>query len=156
MDINITLLVSIVIVLCAVIGGYKHGMVKEITGVVALAAGLLVIALGIMLFSSFSRGEVTNTVYTVILLVLFGVVYGIVKFLLRSAKAVSRLPILDFCNSVLGAGVGFCKGILVLWILFLLCYHVPMGEVNAIVQADIAENTILKIIYQYNIFARWF
>jgi carbon starvation protein CstA len=77
MDINVTLLVSIVIVIAAMIGGYKHGMVKEITGVVALGAGLLVIALGIMLFSSFSRGEVTNTVYTVILLVLFGVVYGI-------------------------------------------------------------------------------
>ena len=155
MDINVTLLVSIVIVIATMMGGYKHGMVKEITGVVALGAGLLVIALGIMLFSSFSRGEVTNTVYTVILLVLFGVVYGIVKFLLRSAKAVSRLPILNFLNSVLGAGVGFCKGILVLWILFLLCYHVPMGEVNSYVQADIAENTILKLIYQYNFFARW-
>ena len=55
MDINITLLVSIVIVVGAMMGGYKHGMVKEITGVVALGAGLLVIALGIMLFSSFSR-----------------------------------------------------------------------------------------------------
>lgn len=155
MDINITLLISIIIVIATMIGGYKHGMVKEITGVVALGAGLLVIALGIMLFSSFSRGEVTNTVYTVILLVLFGVVYGIVKFFLRSAKAVSRLPILSFFNSVLGAGVGFCKGILVLWILFLLCYHLPMGEVNALVQADIAENTVLKLIYQYNFFARW-
>lgn len=155
MDINITLLVSIVIVIGAMVGGYKHGMVKEITGVVALGAGLLVIALGIMLFSSFSRGEVTNTVYTVILLVLFGVVYGIVKFLLRSAKAVSHLPILHFLNSVLGIGFGFCKGILVLWLLFLLCYHVPMGDINAYVQADIAENTILKLIYEYNFFARW-
>ena len=83
MNINITLLCVIVLTLFLIVHGYKKGVTKEISGLVALFAGLFVLAIAIMLFTSLSAGEITNTVYSVILLVLFGAAYGIVKFLLR-------------------------------------------------------------------------
>jgi len=129
-------------------------MTREISGLVALFAGLFVLAIAIMLITSFSAGEMTNTVYSIILLVLFGAVYGIVKFLLRSAKAVSNLPILHFLDCVMGSVIGVLKSLVIVWIVFLLCEHNLLGEAAEYIRSDIAENTFLKLLYEYNFFIR--
>lgn len=155
MSLNVTLLAVVVLIVWMMIRGFKKGMAKELSGLVALFAAFVVLALALMLVSSFSQGEMTNTLYSVILLVLFGLAYGIVKFILRSAKVVSKLPIINFFDSVLGIGVGLCKAILVTWIFFMLCANNYLGTISEYVQQDIAGNTFLKFIYQYNIFAKW-
>lgn len=154
MNINITLLCVIVLTLVLIVHGYKKGMTREISGLVALFAGLFVIAIAIMLTTSFSAGEMTNTVYSVILLVLFGAAYGIVKFLLRSAKAVSNLPILHFLDCVMGSVIGVLKSLVIVWIVFLLCEHNLLGEATEYIRSDITENTFLKLLYEYNFFIR--
>lgn len=154
MSLNVTLLAVVVLIVWMMIRGFKKGMAKELSGLVALFAAFVVLALAIMLVSSFKQGEVTNTLYSVILLVLFGLVYGVVKFVLRSAKAISSLPILHFFDSVLGIGVGFCKAILIIWILFMLCANNYLGTVSEYVQQDIAGNTLLKLLYEFNFFIK--
>jgi len=154
MSLNVTLLAVIVLALWMMIRGYKKGMTKELSGLVALFAAFVVLALAIMLVSSFKQGEMTNTLYSVVLLVVFGLAYGIVKFILRSAKAVSSLPIIHFFDSLLGIGVGLCKAVLIIWILFMLCANNYLGEVSTYVQQDIAGNTFLKLLYQFNFFIK--
>ena len=154
MDLNITLLAVIFLMVWMVIRGFKKGMAKELSGLVALFAAFVVLALAIMLVSSFSQGEMTNTLYSVILLVVFGLAYGIVKFILRSAKAISSLPIIHFFDSVLGIGVGLCKAILVIWIFFMLCVGNYLGSISGHVQQDIASNTFLKLLYEFNFFMK--
>lgn len=154
MNLNVTLLAVVILMVWMMIRGYKKGMAKELSGLVALFAAFVVLALGIMLVASFSEGEMTNTLYSVILLVVFGLAYGIVKFILRSAKAVSSLPIIHFVDSVLGIGVGFCKAVLFIWIFFMLCAGNYLGTISSYVQQDIAENTFLKLLYEFNFFVR--
>ena len=152
MNLNVTLLAVVILMVWMMIRGFKKGMAKELSGLVALFAAFVVLALGIMLVASFSEGEMTNTLYSVILLVVFGLAYGIVKFILRSAKAVSSLPIIHFVDSVLGIGVGLCKAILVIWIFFMLCAGNYLGTISNYVQQDIAGNTFLKLLYEFNFF----
>jgi len=154
MNINITLLCVLGLTLFLIVHDYKKGMTREISGLVALFAGLFVLAIAIMLFTSLSAGEITNTVYSVILLVLFGAAYGIVKFLLRSAKAVSNLPILHFLDCVMGSVIGVLKSLVIVWIVFLLCEHNLLGEATEYIRSDITENTFLKLLYEYNFFIR--
>lgn len=154
MGLNVTLLAVVILMVWMSIRGYKKGMAKELSGLVALFAAFVVLALGLMLVSSFKQGEMTNTLYSVILLVVFGLAYGIVKIILRSAKAVSSLPIIKFFDSVLGIGVGLCKAILVIWVVFMLCANNYLGEVSGYVQQDIAENTFLKLLYGFNFFMK--
>lgn len=153
MRLNVTLLAVVVLMVWMMIRGYKKGMVKGLSGLVALFAAFVVLALAIMLVASFTEGEMTNTLYSVILLVLFGLAYGIVKFVLRSAKAISSLPIINFVDSVLGIGIGLCKAILVIWIFFMLCTGNYLGTISNYVQQDIADNTFLKLLYEFNFFA---
>lgn len=154
MSLNVTLLAVVVLTVWMMIRGFKKGMAKELSGLVALFAAFVVLALAIMLVSSFTEGEMTNTLYSVILLVLFGIAYGIVKFILRSAKVVSKLPIINFFDSVLGIGVGLCKAVLVIWIFFMLCTNNYLGTISEYVQQDIAGNTFLKLLYEFNFFIK--
>ena len=149
---NLTLIIVLIVLFYMVTNGYKKGFTKQLSGLVALAAAFAMLSLGIMLVSSFQNGEVTNTVYSVILLAVFGLVYGIIKFLLRSIKLISNLPILRFGDQVLGIAAGAAKWILIVWIFFLLCENNYLGDVTEYIYADIAESTILKLLYHYNFF----
>ncbi len=154
MSLNVTLLAVGILMVWMMIRGYKKGMARELSGLVALFAAFVALALGLMLVSSFKQGEMTNTLYSVILLVVFGLAYGIVKIILRSAKAVSSLPIIKFFDSVLGIGVGLCKAILVIWVVFMLCVNNYLGAVSGYVQQDIAGNTFLKLLCEFNFFMK--
>lgn len=149
---NLTLIIVIIMMLYMVVRGYQKGFTRQISGLAALAAAFVMLALGIMLVSSFQNGEVTNTVYSVILLALFGLVYGVIKFLLRSIKLMTNLPILHFLDQVAGIVAGLAKGILIVWIFFLLCENNFLGDITEYVRADISKSTILKLLYQYNFF----
>ena len=149
---NLTLIIVLIVMLYMVTAGYKKGLTKQISGIVALAAAFVMLSLGIMLVSSFQNREVTNTVYSVILLSVFGLVYGIVKFLLRSIKLITNLPVLNFFDHVLGIAAGLVKGILIVWIFFLLCEHSYLGDLTEYVRSDISNSTILKLLYQFNFF----
>lgn len=149
---NLTLVIVLIVMLYMMVTGYQKGLTKQISGIAALAAAFVMLALVIMLVSSFQNREVTNTVYSVILLAVFGMVYGIVKFLLRSIKLMSNLPILHFLDQVLGIAAGLVKWILVVWIFFLLCENNYLGGITEYVRADISNSTILKLLYQFNFF----
>lgn len=116
---NFTSIIILIVLLGMAVRGWKMGMTKQISGIAALAAAFVMLALGIMLVTSFQNKEVTNTVYSVIFLVVLGLVYGIVKFLLRSIKLVANLPILHFFDRVLGVAAGLFQGILLVRIFFL-------------------------------------
>ena len=151
---NLTLLGVVILTVWLMIRGYKKGMAKELSGLVALFAAFVVLALVIMLVSSFTAGEMTNIFYTIILLVAFGMAYGIVKFILRSAKAISHLPILHFLDSLCGIVVGMGKAIIIVWIVFLLCANNYLGPVTDYMRQDIEGNTVLKLLYGYNFFIK--
>ena len=70
----------------------------------------------------------------------------------RSAKIVSKLPILHFLDAVMGSVVGICKSVVIVWIVFLLCENNLLGTITEQVQSDIARSAILTMLYEYNLF----
>lgn len=152
MEVNITLIVVVLLAVYLMCKGYKKGFTKELSGLVALAAAFFVLALMYMMFSSFQAGETINGVYSVIFLVIFALIHGIVRFFLNSAKVLSHLPIVHFLDKVLGIAAGALKALLIVWLFFMFCMEYNAGELTEYVRADIAKSTILKLIYQFNFF----
>lgn len=147
-----TLIVVALLAVYLMCKGYQKGFTKQISDIVALGAAFFVLALLYMLFSSFQAGETVNVVYSVIFLVIFGLIHGIVKFFLNSAKAISHLPIVSFLDKVLGIVAGALKCLLIVWLFFMFCIEYNAGELTEYVRTDIANSTILKLIYQFNFF----
>ena len=152
MEINITLIGVILLAVYLMSRGYRKGLTREVSGLVALAVAFFVLALVYMLYSSFQAGEVTNVVYSVIFLILSGAVYGVVKFFLNSAKMLSHLPVVHFLDKVLGIAAGAIKTILIVWLFFMFCLENNVGALTEYVRTDVANSTILKLICQYNFF----
>jgi len=152
MEINITLIIVGIVALLELVKGYKRGMVKEIASSIALVVTVFVLALLLMLFSSFQDGEARNTIYSIILLVVIGLVYGIVSLIMKSAKALTKLPVINIANSLLGAVLGLVKTVLILWIVFLLYSEGYLEAIEQTIQSDIETSSILTWLYEKNIF----
>ena len=150
MSLNITLIVAGIIALFEVIKGFKRGMVKEISGFIALVITLFVGALLIMLISSYQDGETKNTIIAAILLVMIGLVYGIVNFVLKSVKALSKLPVINVADSMLGLVLGACKTVAIIWIVFLIVSEGYFPEVSSKIMEDVSNSQILTWLYDNN------
>ena len=149
---NFTLIIGAILLLLGIWRGYKVGLVKGITHLIALIVTMLTLSLIIMLTSSFRAGETRNTIFTIIIMVILGGVYSTIRFFLRSFKMVSKLPILQFANSLMGTVIG------VLWVLILYMVLISLGikgylgPLSEIITNDIDSNLFLTIFCKYNIF----
>ena len=150
MSINLTLIVVGIIAVFELIKGFKRGMVKEIAGFIALVITLFVGALLIMLISSFQDGETKNTIIAAILLVAIGLVYGIVNLVLKSVKALAKLPVISVADSVLGLILGAGKAIMIVWIAFLIVSEGFFPSFSAKVMEDVSGSQILTWLYENN------
>lgn len=149
-SINITLIIVGIIALFELIKGYRRGMVKEIAGFIALVITLFVGALLIMLISSFQDGETKNTIIAAILLIVIGLVYGIVNLVLKSVKALSKLPVINVADSLLGLILGAGKAIMIVWIAFLVASEGFFPAISTRIIEDVSNSQILTWLYENN------
>jgi len=151
---NITLMITLLLLVSFCLRGYRRGMTKEISGLIAWAVTLFVISLIIMLYSSLRTNETRNTIYSVIILVLIGFVYGIVRFVLKSVKLLSKLPVFHLLDRILGLAVGLGEGVLIVWLVYVLAGAGFFGGLGSVIYQDTANSTILFWLYKYNYLAK--
>lgn len=147
---NVTLIGFIILMLVMVSRGFKKGMVKEITGLISLAVTLFVVSLIIMLYTSFQAEETENMLVTVIILVVVSLIYSLVKIFLKSAKLLSKLPVIKLLDRFLGLFVGAAKGMIILWIIYILNEGNLFGPLTEQIVKDTMNSDILMKIYEYN------
>lgn len=147
---NVTLIGFIILMLVMVSRGFKKGMVKEITGLISLAVTLFVVSLIIMLYTSFHAEETENMLITVIILVVVSLIYSLVKIFLKSAKLLSKLPVIKLLDRFLGLFVGAAKGMIILWIIYILNEGNLFGPLTEQIVKDTMNSDILMKIYEYN------
>lgn len=147
---NVTLIGFIILMLVMVSRGFKKGMVKEITGLISLAVTLFVVSLIIMLYTSFHAEETENMIVTVIILVVVSLIYSLVKIFLKSAKLLSKLPVIKLLDRFLGLFVGAAKGMIILWIIYILNEGNLFGPLTEQIVKDTMNSDILMKIYEYN------
>ncbi len=147
---NFTLILVILIIIFAAVHGFKKGIIKEIDGMISLVVTLFVMSLVIMLYTSFRNNKEGNMVFTIILLVLVGVIYSIIRFVLKPAKFIAKLPLFRFLDQLLGFVIGVMEGFLAVWLLYILNESGMFGAFGEMIKADTARSEILSLIYEYN------
>lgn len=84
-------------------------------------------------------------------LVSFVVAIILVKMILYAVDVLTDLPVIGFCNTVAGMGLGLVQAILWIWIFFLMVtvfYHSVVGE---ILIDQIEGSQLLKLLYEKNL-----
>ena len=132
------------------IHGYKKGLTKELSSLISWAVTLFVMTLVIMLYTSFSASEGKNMILTIVVLVITGVVYSVIKFVFKPAKIIARLPLFKFLDQLLGLVIGVAEGIVLVWLVYVLNESGMLGSLGDMIRADTAKNEILSLLYEYN------
>ncbi len=130
--------------------GFKIGLTKGLSHLIALVVTVISLALILMLMASIHAGKSRNTVITVILIVLLGTIYGVVKVVLKSARKASELPILHLADKLAGIIVGLLWVAIVYMVMITLSYRGWLGSFGEMVVKDVEENVILSLINSYN------
>lgn len=152
MGINITLIIGIILLILGIKLGYDTGFVKGIANVISLFVTLITLALIIMLTASFREGETRNVTYTLIIMIVLGGIYTVVKFVVRSFKAISKLPVIKFADSILGIIIGVVWSFLLYIGIIMLGMNNCLWGLSDIIQKDVDANQFLTTLCKYNIF----
>lgn len=110
-------LFCIIVLLAMMTKGFHQGFVHEITTLISLGAAIFVILLISGIISGFKRGSASNMAIGIILVLIFGVIYRLLKVLLGSINFIADLPLIRWVDSALGLVCGFVEGFALLYLL---------------------------------------
>ena len=152
---NFTLIIFALLIFILASKGYRVGLTREISGLVAWMVTLFVIALMIVIYNGFRQEEAAGAVASIALLIVVGLVYGAVRLFFKSIGALSKLPVFHFLDSILGFVIGAGEGILIIWLLYILNAGGVLGRLGEMITADTMESQILMMLYEYNYLLRF-
>ncbi len=110
------LTIDILVLVGMTVHGWKKGFAYLISKVISLIASIVVVMLLSSMISGYQKGNVSNLVVGVLLLVIMGVLYKVIHAILTSIRILAGLPILGGVDRVLGVAIGFLEGFSVLYI----------------------------------------
>lgn len=150
MSINILLIAAAVLLVLKMVSGYKKGMVKEIIMLVTLILTCITIALIANGLKNYTSGHVVNVIIVIVLLSILGVVHLLLKPLFLSAKLISKLPVVNWLNKLMGIAAGAAETILMLWTLYFFVSIMDLGSIGSRILQDTKNNGILLWFFQHN------
>lgn len=147
---NVTLIIFTLVTLLLCIQGYKKGMTKVLSNLVAWIVALLVICLIVVIYVSFKIKDVKVSAVSIIILLLTGFIYGIIHFVFKSIRMIARLPMLRLLDQLLGLVVGLAEGVILIWAVYILKEAGLLGNFGVIIDQDMANSQLLSLLYHYN------
>ena len=155
MNINLLLPALLLLAVWRAWRGYKNGFAEEIYRLISLVAALFVLALLLMAVSSFRADDMKNGIISVILLIITGIVLHLFGIIMKSLKAIAKLPIISFLNRLLGLAAGIAEVIVGAWIMYCVIHTFPTGEFGTQIMIWTQESEWLMKLYEANRITEW-
>jgi len=151
MSLNITLLGLFITGLFGIIWGFRKGFAKAVSNFIASVSTLFMLGIFLRIYYSYSKGEAMDMVISIVVLVVFGGIYGILKILAKSVKAIANLPIIAGIDKILGMILG---AVLVIAIYHLVAKASVMGflgKYGSYIVNDIQNDEWLTWLVKYDV-----
>ena len=147
MEINLLLIILVVVAVWRMWMGFRNGLIDEMNRVISLMAALFVLALAVMIIYGFMEENTKNIITAVIALVVTGLAFRLINIVMKSLKALVKLPIINLLNGILGAAAGFAEIILLCWIMYTVIQLLPDNKVGEQIMIWTNENQYLMTLY---------
>ena len=107
--------------------------------------------------TQFVAEEISRMIFNgIIYVIVFAVIFALIQVVIRLANVIGRFPIIHELNKTGGILVGACKGVLVVWLLFVIMDFFYGTELVQNAYDCINQSAVLTFIYQNNLLARLF
>lgn len=95
--------------------------------------------------------QLTNAIMTGLSFFIVIFLLGIVEYFVRRLiRKIERVPVISTVNRVAGLGVGFIKGIVIVWLLLALISLLATSEAGQTMTLYINDSLMLKYLYENN------
>lgn len=95
--------------------------------------------------------QLTNAIMTGLSFFIVIFLLGIVEYFVRRLiRKIERVPVISTVNRVAGFGVGFIKGIVIVWLLLALISLLATSEAGQTMTVYINDSLMLKYLYENN------
>ena len=95
--------------------------------------------------------QLTNAIMTGLSFFIVIFLLGIVEYFVRRLiRKIERVPVISMVNRVAGFGVGFIKGIVIVWLLLALISLLATSEAGQAMTVYINDSLMLKYLYENN------
>ncbi len=155
MNINLLLPALFLLAVWRAFRGFKNGFADEVYRLISLAAAFLVLALLLMAVASFQKNDIKNGAISVMLLLAAGILLHLFGIIMKSLKAIAKLPLFSLLNGLLGFAAGVAEIVLASWIMYCVIQVFPTGEFGEQIMAWTWENEWLTALYNANGISRW-
>lgn len=115
-DFDLHSLIIIAALILGAVEGYKKGFVKGISHLISIICTIFTMKIILIIVRSVGSGNVKSGIINIALLVVFGAIYGIIRKIVASMKAIANLPIISFVDRLLGIIIG------VAWAVFFIFF----------------------------------
>ncbi len=153
---NVLLIIIILIFICRMVTGYQKGMVKELQGFFSFLFSSASIVLICKAISSYLHSETVNLIIAVLLLIILGICFKLLKLVFFSAKTIAKLPVIHFADKILGIVIGAAEVVVMLWAFFLVVSIFTGGIFARMMAAYINDSKLLMYLYNNNLLERIF
>jgi len=150
---NIMVIIVLLFLIYKVVDGYKKGMVKEIISLVSLLLICIVVVLIGSGLHSYMQHQIVGVVVAVLLLAVLGIAHHLLGVVFFSAKMLSKLPVVNFANKLLGMIVGALETLVLLWTIYSLIMMFNTGALGQLILQWTKESQLLTYVYQNNMLA---
>lgn len=153
---NYLLIIILLVLIWRMAAGYKIGMVKELQAFVTLLVTSASVVLICKIITAYTDGERIIMAINILLLVILGVCFSILKLVFFSAKAIANLPIIHLADKILGIAIGAAEVLLMIWAFCLFIDTFSTGTFAKLALSYIEENKLLSYIYSNNLLEQLF
>jgi len=126
-------------------------MVKELQSFFTFLVSSASIALVCKAINSYLHAETVNVVIAVLLLIILGICFKILKLVFFSAKTIAKLPVIHLADKILGIVIGAAEVLLALWAFFLVLDVFAGGFFTRMLLAYVNDSTFLNYLYDKNL-----
>lgn len=151
MSFSITFLVAVVIAVMGITMGAQKGFAKGVVNFVALAVTLVMFGIFIRIYYAYTSNNTTGLVIAVATLVVLGLVYGVIKIVLKSFQSLSELPVVAILDKLLGAAIGLLAVVLLFQAIVVVSRLGYLGIVGDTIAHDVEDNQWLTYVADYDI-----
>ncbi len=110
------LAVDAAVLIAMTLRGAKRGFAGTFSQVFSLAVAIVVVVLVSSVIHGYQNGDRSNLIIGILLLIVLGAVYKLIRAVLTSIRFLAALPILGIVDKALGLVIGFMEGFALLYI----------------------------------------
>ena len=148
---NILLIVLGLIMIWRIVSGAKHGMVKELFGLINVLFVSFVLTLAFMIYRGYKAGDLLSLVPYGAAIIALSIAYAIIKLIFSPAKLVVKLPLVKSVDKILGVVMGAAEVFIVFWVLCSVLEYTNIPILEEKVVPFITANPVLVALSQNNL-----